>query len=267
MSGTEPSRVEAAPTRQLARSGVVVAAGTALSRITGFGRVLATAAVLGNGALGDVYQSANLIPNLIFELVAGGVLQAVLVPAFVAARRSNGDDGLSRAVRATNGVVLSMLSVVALVGMIASPLIARALVASEPSSSVAAEKLDVMVPMVLVFVPQLVFYGLSMVTSAALHARGRFVAAALAPGVNNVIVIIACVLFRESRAGALATLDITVWQFVLIAGGTTLGVLAFSLAPAVVLRRQGVRWAPQWRPADESVRSLRSSFEIGRAHV
>lgn len=245
---------------RLGRDTVVVTICTLLSRITGFGRVLATAAVLGNGALGDVYQSANLIPNLIFELVAGGVLQAVLVPAFVAARRERGDEGLTTAVRSTNGAVLSVLAAVAVVGMAASPLIARLLVLSEPSSVIASEKLDVMVPMVLVFVPQLVFYGLSMVTSAALHARGRFVAAALAPGVNNVIVIIACVLFRESRQGALATLHITVWQFVLVAGGTTLGVIAFSLAPAAVLRRQGVRWWPRWRPDEPAVRLLRTSF-------
>ena len=107
MSDTDPSR----PT--LRRDTAVVTACTLVSRISGFGRVLATAAVLGSGLLGDVYQTANLIPNLLFELVAGGVLQAALVPAFVAARRSRGVAGLTEAVRAVAGAVGLVLAGVA----------------------------------------------------------------------------------------------------------------------------------------------------------
>ena len=73
-----------------ARDTIVVTACTLVSRLTGFVRVLVAAAVLSNGLLGDTYHAANAIPNLLFELVAGGVLQAFLVPSFVAARRSGG---------------------------------------------------------------------------------------------------------------------------------------------------------------------------------
>ncbi|MDO8363008.1 MAG: lipid II flippase MurJ [Actinomycetota bacterium] len=231
-----------------------------LSRITGFGRVVAAAAVLGSGVLGDVYQTANMIPNLMFELVAGGVLQAVLVPSFVAARREGGDRALSEATQATAGAILAGLTLVTAVGMLLAPVVANLMVLSEPSGSVAAEKLDVMVPMVLVFIPQLICYGLATVTSAALNARGRYVAAALAPAVNNVVVIVACVLFRASRHGAVADLSLTPLQFTLIAGGTTLGVLAFSLTPALALRSSGVQWRPRWQPQHEAVRSMRRSF-------
>lgn len=250
---------------QLATSGfrrdtLTVTACTLISRISGFGRVLAVAAVMGNGLLADVYLSANMIPNLIFELVALGVLQAVLVPSFVAARREGGDAGLSAAARATSGVIVAALSLVALVGLATAPIVARILVLSEPSAAVAREKLDVMVPMVLVFVPQLIFYGVVTVLSAALHAKGRFVAAALAPAVNNVIVIAACVAFRANRAGRVADLDLTSWQFALIAGGTTLGVLLFSLTPAFALRRAGIRWWPRWQPQHAAVISMKRSF-------
>ena len=122
-------------------------------------------------------------------------------------------------------------AMVAMLGMALSPVLARLMVASEPSGAVAGEKLDVMVPMVLVFVPQLLFYGIATATSAALNSRGRFVAAALAPAVNNVIVIVACLLFRMSREGAVADLNLTPFQFTLIAGGTTLGVIAYGLTP------------------------------------
>ena len=233
---------------------------TLLSRVSGFGRVVATAAVLGSGLLGDVYQTANMIPNLLFELVAGGVLQAVLVPTFVAARRDGGNDALGAATRATAGVIVLGLGAVAAVGMALSPVVARLLVLSEPSSSVADHKLRVMVPMVLVFVPQLVCYGVATVTSAALNAKGRYVAAALAPAVNNVIVIVACVLFRAARHNRVADLHLSPLQFTLIAGGTTLGVLAFSLVPALALGRSGVAWLPHWRPQHPAVVALRRSF-------
>ncbi|MFM8267829.1 MAG: murein biosynthesis integral membrane protein MurJ [Ilumatobacteraceae bacterium] len=233
---------------------------TLLSRVSGFGRVLAIAAVLGTGALGDVYQTANMVPNLLFEFVALGVLQAVLLPAYVEAYRTDGQDGLTGAVRATMGVTVGVLGIVSVIAMVVSPLLTRLVLLSEPSSVVADAKLDVMVPMVLVFVPQLIFYGLATTVSAGLHAQGRFVAAALAPMVNNVIVIAACLTFRWMRDGAVADLDLTVAQFVVIAGGTTLGVLAFALLPAVSLSSSGVGWSPGRPSGHPAVRQLRANF-------
>lgn len=261
MSETDPSL----PT--LRRDTAVVTVCTLVSRISGFGRVLATAAVLGSGLLGDVYQTANLIPNLLFELVAGGVLQAALVPAFVAARRNRGVAGLTEAVRAVAGAVGVVLAGVAALGMLLSPVLARLMVASDPDALVRSEKLDVMVPMVLVFVPQLLFYGIATVTSAALNARGRYVAAALAPAVNNSIVITACLWFRHSRHGAVADLDITVGQFMVIAGGTTLGVIAFSAVPAIALRRGGVRLWPSAGFTHPAVAAMRSAFRWATVSV
>jgi putative peptidoglycan lipid II flippase len=244
----------------LRRDTAVVTLCTLVSRVSGFGRVMATAAVLGSGLLGDVYQTANLVPNLLFELVAGGVLQAVLVPTFVAARRHGGRREMSDAVQAANGTVLAVLGGIAMLSMVAAPFTTRLLVAYEPSTDVARDKLDLMLPMVLVFVPQLLCYGLATVSSAALNARGRFVAAALAPAVNNVIVIAACIWFRAARHGEVADLDLTAGQFAIIAGGTTLGVVAFALTPSVVLRSDGVKWWPRWNPAHAAVQAMKASF-------
>ena len=97
----------------LRRDTAVVTLCTLVSRVSGFGRVLATAAVLGSGLLGDVYQTANMVPNLLFELVAAGVLQAVLLPSFVAARRGGGRPALSEAVAAANGVTMAALGAIA----------------------------------------------------------------------------------------------------------------------------------------------------------
>ena len=154
---------------RVGRDAAIVTVCTLLSRLTGFGRVLATAAVLGSGLLGDVYQTANMIPNLLFELVALGVLQSVLLPSYVAARR-DGEETLRDAVSATSGVVVAVLGLVSVVGMATSPVVARLMVAFEPSSAVVQDKLDVMVPMVLVFVPQLLFYGIADRKSTRLNS-------------------------------------------------------------------------------------------------
>lgn len=244
----------------MARDTVVVTACTLLSRITGFIRVLVAAAVLSNGPLGDTYHAANMIPNLLFELVAGGVLQAVLVPTFVSARRTGGDEGLGRATGAVAGTLVVVLAGIAAVVMASAPLIAWALTALEDDADLVADKRSLITPMLIVFIPQIVFYGIGMVTTAALAARRRFAAAALAPAVNN-IVVIACYLgFRAARDGAPASLELDGLQFALLAGGTTLAVVAFTAIPGIVLSAQGVRWRMRWAPTDPLVMSLRGAI-------
>ena len=242
-----------------ARDTIVVTVCTLVSRLTGFVRVLVAAAVLSNGLLGDTYHAANTIPNLLFELVAGGVLQAFLVPSFVAARRSGGDEELGRSAGVVLGVLLVGLAAIAALVMAISPLITHVLTSAGADAAVLADKRAVMTPMLLVFIPQIIFYGMGMVTTAALAARGRFAAAALAPAVNNIVVITCYLLYRASRHGQEASLDLDTTQFLLIAGGTTLAVIAFTAVPGIVLRLQGVRWRPRWRPHDRVVGDLRAS--------
>ena len=260
---TEPaptaSELVLEPDGRLARDALVVTVCTLISRLTGFARVLVAAAVLSNGVLGDTYHSANLIPNLLFELVAGGVLQAVLVPSFVAARRRGGDVELGRSVGAVVAVLTALLAVIAGVVMALSPLIARFLTSLGDDPELAAEKLRVIRPMLIVFIPQIIFYGVGMVATAALAARRRFAAAALAPAVNNIVVITCYLLYRSSRSGEPASLDLDRYQFALLAGGTTLAVVAFTAVPGIVLRAQGVRWRPRWDTEQTAVRALRDS--------
>ncbi|MEX1105199.1 MAG: lipid II flippase MurJ, partial [Ilumatobacteraceae bacterium] len=247
------------PDGRLARDALVVTVCTLFSRLTGFVRVLVAAAVLSNGVLGDTYHAANLIPNLLFELVAGGVLQAVLVPSFVAARRRGGDVELGRSAGAVVAVLTALLAAIAAVVMVLSPLIAQALTSLSSDPEVAADKLRVMRPMLLVFIPQIIFYGIGMVATAALAARRRFAAAALAPAVNNLVVIVCYLLYRASRSGQTASLDLDAVQFALLAGGTTVAVVCFTAVPGIVLRAQGVRWRPRWDLDHVAVRSLRTS--------
>src|SRR3954452_3610574 len=68
---------------RLARSSAAVAAGTLSSRVTGLIRVGALAWAVGGGTLADVYNLANTAPNIVYELLVGGVLAATIVPIFV----------------------------------------------------------------------------------------------------------------------------------------------------------------------------------------
>jgi putative peptidoglycan lipid II flippase len=158
---------------RFARDTLLVTICILLSRMTGFVRVLVAAAVLGNGVLGDTYHAANTIPNLLFELFAGGALQAVLVPTFVSARRHGGDEELGRTAGAFVTTIVLVLAAIAVIGVAISPLLARALTHGEANPALADEKLDVMAPMLVVFIPQVIFYGIGMVATAALAAQRR----------------------------------------------------------------------------------------------
>ena len=242
------------------RDAAGIAALTLVSRLTGFARIVVVAAVLGTGLLGDVYQSANTVPTLVFELLAGGALQAALVPLFVAARRSGGDPALARTVGVVGGTTAAVLAVLAVAVAASAPLLARALTSAEPLESVAADKQQLATAMLVIFAPQVVFYGLGMVSSAALQARGRFLAAAIAPAVNNVVVIASYLAFHVARDGRPPSLELDGVELALLAGGTTLAVVAFTSVPLVALMRVTsdpfdvrVSWS------DDAVRDVRTT--------
>lgn len=213
------------------RDARLIAAGTLGSRITGLARVVVASAVLGTGALGGLYETTNRIPNFIFDLFAGGALQAVLIPAFVRAREEDGEFGLRRLADAVSGALTMFLGVVVAAGMAASPLIIRALTAAEPSASVRSDKNSLGMVFMLVFIPQVLCYGMAVVSSAVLAARHRFVAAATAPAVNNLVAIAAYVVFWRMRNGRPPSLHLSAGEFGVLAGGTTFAVFAFAAIP------------------------------------
>ncbi len=103
----------------LLRSNLVVAVGTLLSRITGLLRFVALATVLGGTAVSDAYILANESPNIIYELLVGGVLSATLVPLFTSFDVD--DDDESRNVVITTAI--SLILIVTIVAVAAAPLI------------------------------------------------------------------------------------------------------------------------------------------------
>lgn len=223
----------------LLRASVSPALGTTLSRITGLGRVVALAWALGQGAVSDGYNLANTAPNLLYELVVGGVLSSTLVPLFVPRRGETQIDADERASVVTS-VGLIVLTVFTFLAVVAAPLFLDLF----PDSDDGLRR-QIAEPLVYLLVPQILFYGVGTIGTAILHARRRFAMAAFAPVATNVVTILA-VLAVPLTAGD----DFNNRPTLLLLGlGTTAGVASMAVLVAIGVRGSGVslRWMPRFR--------------------
>lgn len=242
--------------RGLARSTATQTVLTAVSRVTGFVRVMVVAAVLGTTFLGNTYQSANTVPNIVFELFAAGALQAVLVPALVARFDRGDDEGATRLAGSVLGLTLAVLAGFAVLGAVASPLLMRAMVSGVDDPAVRADQVSLGTVFLLIFLPQILVYDVGLVATAVLHARGRFGLPAIAPAVNNVVVCAAYGTFWWLRRDEGPGLDLDALEIAVLAGGTTLGVVAFCALPIVGAHRAGFRFRPNLDRSDPALRAL-----------
>lgn len=250
----------------LLRSNVVVALGTALSRLTGLGRVVVFGIVIGQTALADAYNSANGSPNAVYELLLGGVLSASLVPLFTRHVEERDDEATSAVVTVSAVVIVGLTAV----AVLAAPLIFH-LYSLNPSDGVDPDQYrQVGTALTRVFLVQILFYGLTTLATALLHARRRFFAAAWAPVASNVVIIVSLLLVPGvvgDDPPALAdvlTNDRLRWTLGL---GATLGiaVMAIALFPALRAARVPLRF--RWDPKHPAVRKLvtLSGFTLGYA--
>ncbi|MEA2933191.1 MAG: putative peptidoglycan lipid flippase [Actinomycetota bacterium] len=245
----------AGPTAQVTVANVV-------SRATGLLRVLAIGAALGATFLGNVYQTANLVSNLLFELLAAGMLSSVLVPPFVALLDADRGEDAERLAGALLGVTLALMGAVTLAGLLARPWIMRALTLAVPDAGVRQAEIGLGSFFLIFFVPQVLLYAVGAVATALLHSARRFAAAALAPVANNVLVIATMGLFWVVSGGSGhgpgdgAGLGLGLGPRLLLAGGTTAGVLAMTAVPVLAARRAGLRLWPRWDPRHPGLRAI-----------
>ena len=249
----------------LLKSNLAVATGTAVSRITGVVRVAVLGAVLGSpSAVADAYDLANGTPNMIYELLIGGVLSSSLVPLFTRLRDDNDEDG-------TNAVVtvsVLVMSAVTLVAVVAAPLVFH-LYSLLTSANVNADQYrSVGTVLARIFLVQIFFYGLNALASALLNARRRFFAAAWVPVLSNVVIIVSLLFVPSVMHGAVPTLRDVLdngtlrW---LLGGGATVGiaVMTIALLPALAAAKIRFRFKPDFRnPAVLTLRTL-SGWALG----
>jgi putative peptidoglycan lipid II flippase len=234
---TEPS---------ITRSSAVMAAGTVVSRITGFGRDLVLTWAIGTTAFSVTYNVANTVPNIVYILLAGGVLNAVFVPQLVKAMREDPDGGNAFADRLLTAIGMVLL-VITVVAVVAAPLVISAYAYAFTHGEGSEANYDVAVTFARFFLPQIFFYGLHVMLGQVLNARGRFGPMMFAPILNNLVVIATGVMFLVVTSGENpSTETISDGEIRLLGIGTTLGVVVQALALLPFLKASGYRYRPRF---------------------
>jgi putative peptidoglycan lipid II flippase len=269
--GIDPQKPSKQEPSNLGRSASVMFAGTLLSRISGLLRNVLFLR-FGFSALSDTYNVANTTPNMVYELVAGGVLSAVLIPIFTALERKNSKrarDGINALVSLVGIALLAAVAIVA----VAAPAIVW-IWFHKPAD---ADKRELAGQLLRMFAPQIAMYGFVTVATASLNTRRRFGAPMFAPVLNNVTMISVLLVAQrildrltraatidDKRAGLRAVMGDTSLKL-LLGFGTTAGVLAMALVLIPSLRESGVRWRWHWEPRHPAVRELfrLSSWTLG----
>jgi putative peptidoglycan lipid II flippase len=218
--------------------------GTALSRITGFLRLAVQTAAVGVtvSALGNTYTTANTTPNIVYELVLGGILTSVFVPVFVEWLQAHGREEAWLVADRILTLALVALAVIAAIGAIFAPQIIRLyLIASDTADKQAQIALGAF--FLRWFMPQIVFYGIGAVATGLLNAERRFAVPMFAPILNNLVVIGTFGVYALLLGHGTPSVDhITFAEETVLGAGTTLGVFAMTIALWPSLRRMGFRW-------------------------
>jgi putative peptidoglycan lipid II flippase len=240
--------------RVVAGAAAGVALVTVATRLVGFGRVAVLSRSLGTSCVGDTYQAANAIPNVVFEVVAGGALASLIVPVLAGAVAAGDRESAGRTASALLSWTVAVLAPVALVGMLLAPYLMRALVGDTPRCG--QPMIDVGGRMLVVFMPQVVLYGVGIVLAGILQAHRRFLGPAVAPLLSSLVVVAAYLLYAATGQ---TTLDrLSRGQELVLSVGTTLGVAVLSLGLLVPVHRCGLRLRPTWRfPPGVAVRIRR----------
>jgi putative peptidoglycan lipid II flippase len=229
-------------TRVLLGAAGGIAVVTLAARVVGFGRVAVLSRTLGTSCVGDTYQAANYLPNVVFEIVAGGALAALVVPLVAGALAGPDREAASRVTSALLTWTIAVLVPVALLGALTAPLLMRALLGDDPTCAAAVE---VGSRMLVVFMPQVVLYGIGIVLAGVLQAHRRFLGPALAPLLSSLVVVSAYLLYASTGRVAQAS-ELSRAQELVLSVGTTLGVAVLSLGLLVPLSRLGLRLRPSF---------------------
>ncbi|HSJ20934.1 MAG TPA: murein biosynthesis integral membrane protein MurJ [Nocardioidaceae bacterium] len=233
--------------RSVLSSSAVMAAGTVLSRASGFVRGALLAAALGTYLHADLFNIANTIPNMLYILLAGGVFNAVLVPQIVRAMKNDPDGGEAY----TNRIITLgalFLGLVTVVMVAAAPLIMQIFLSERFDQPDLAEQRQSAIDFARYTLPQVFFYGMFVLLGQVLNARGRFGPMMWAPIANNLIAIgvLVTYLFVFGPAGKQDTSAYTTQQELLLGLGATLGIVVQMLVLLPYLKKAGFTYRPRF---------------------
>ncbi|GGF47209.1 hypothetical protein GCM10011519_21570 [Marmoricola endophyticus] len=229
-------------------SSAVMAAGTVVSRLSGFARSSLLLAALGAQLHADIFNVANTVPNMLYILLAGGVFNAVLVPQLVRATKQDADGGTAYTERVVT-VAAVFLLVVSVVLVVAAPLLMRLFLDPSYDSPALADQRDSVIAFARYCLPQVFFYGMFVLLGQVLNARRSFGPMMWAPIANNVISVVVLVAYL-STFGPVSKSELssafTSAQELVLGLGSTLGIAAQLAVLVPYLRRAGVRLRPRF---------------------
>jgi putative peptidoglycan lipid II flippase len=246
----------------LARATLAMSIGTALSRLTGFGRIAVMAWAMGvtESKLPDTYNLANSMPNIVYQLVLGEILATIFVPVFVEHIKTRAREDSWKLASSILNIALVVAAVFSAITVLLAPQLIKIYAFHVPAAQRAQQE-AVGAFFLRLFMPQMIFYAVGAVMTGLLNAYRRFAIPMFAPVLNNLIVIVTFVVFRyQHRAGAPALGSLTAGDKWLLGGGTTLGVIAMTLVLIPFIAKLPGRYqvrAFQWRhPAIRHVGNL-----------
>uniref|UniRef100_UPI00189208EB murein biosynthesis integral membrane protein MurJ n=1 Tax=Catenulispora pinisilvae TaxID=2705253 RepID=UPI00189208EB len=255
----------------LASAAILIAVATVASRVVGFGRWLVFSHTVGAGALADAYNSANQLPNIVFEITAGGALAGVAVP-LLAGPLTGGGDGPADRARASRIVsalltwTLAVLIPLSATGVLLAGPMGHILAGGHGSDHAAQVYTDQISRFLVFFLPQIPLYGAAVVLGATLQADRRFLAPALAPLMSSLVVIGSYTVFAFLDRGRGAHLrNLHHAPELVLALGTSAGVLILVLSLLPAVRRAKLALKPTFRFPDGVARKARSLGVAGVA--
>jgi putative peptidoglycan lipid II flippase len=238
--------------------------GTIISRLTGVVRLAVLAAALGVAEthMADAYNLANTVPNIIYELVLGGVITSVFVPTFVELIEKEDRERAWEVFSGILNVSLLALAVVAIIGVAAAPWIAS-FYSSRLHGADAAAQQHAIEFLLRLFIPQIVLYGLYFIVAGLINAHRRYGPPMFTPIVNNLVLIGLLAAFA-ALYGRVTPRTATTTQLLILGLGTTASVAPMGLLLLPYLRRLG-RWRPTLAIGHPSVKRLArlSAFVVG----
>ena len=223
----------------LARSSAIMASGTLVSRILGMVRnalIVMALGATGSGAA-DAFNTANNLPTYLYNMMIGGILNAILVPQIVQAlRRRNGEEVVNRLLTAAATLMLA----VTCIATAAAPLIFTL----NANSLAQGQWRTLSFAFAFWFMPQVFFYGLYALWGQVLNARSSFGPYMWSPVLNNIISIASILLYLHLYGRYTTGQGAEVWDWrriTLIGATTTLGIAVQALILYIPLVRSGFR--------------------------
>jgi peptidoglycan biosynthesis protein MviN/MurJ (putative lipid II flippase) len=256
--------VDGDPPVATARNSATVAIWTLLSRATGLLRVVVIGAVLGPTYFANCFQSTNVVPNIVFSLVAGPVLTMVVVPGLIGALEKEGEQRAREVFSRVMGWLLMIAFGVVAVLLLASPGLAWTLTRGIADPAERARGLWLTTLLLLMVIPQLPIYCCVHLGVSAQRAKGRFALSSAAPAVENLVTIVTVVAAGWYYGSGIGINDVPLSMVVVLGLGSTAAVSLhaalqlFGAARCGMLAWPSLRWRRDPEASDVTRRLSRS---------